>query len=121
MCVSAYSYIASAERRFVTCCKRGHIVGIVWLGGTHKVCRTKASEEKWRVKTCCQVKAAHIFVTDLELSALLPAPFPFSKGNLFPVVGSIPCCKLPLALVDGCVKSSERLRKRLPLRKSQRS
>ena len=73
------------------------------------------------MKTFCQVKVAHILVTDLELSVMLPEPFPFSKGNLFPVVGSIPCCKLPLALVDRCVKSSERLRKRLPLRKSQRS
>ena len=55
-------------------------MGIVRLGGTHKVCRTKASEKKGRVKTFCQVKVAHILVTDLELSVMLPES---KKGTYF--------------------------------------
>jgi hypothetical protein len=45
------------------CNERGHIVGIVRLGQTHKVCRKKAGEDSWLRQTCCRLNEAHIFVS----------------------------------------------------------
>jgi hypothetical protein len=64
------------------CCERGHIVGIVRLGATHKVCRRKSHQEEWLRKTCCKMNAAHIFVTELTAIEKMKEPYPFANGNL---------------------------------------
>ena len=47
------------------CGKAGHIVGIVRLGVTDKVCRKKVNEIDWREKPCCKLPEPHSFVTEL--------------------------------------------------------
>ena len=81
-------------------------MGIVRIGVTHKVCRRKSHEKEWLGRTCCKLGAAHIFVTELTVIEKLKEPYPFSKGNLVPVVGSNPTCR-------ECVRSSEILSKRI--------
>jgi hypothetical protein len=89
------------------CCERGHIVGIVRLGQTHKVCRKKAWEDIWLRQTCCKLNKAHIFVTELTRVERLETPYPFSDGNLVPVLGCIPTRIIPAGIVQDCVKSAE--------------
>ena len=95
------------------CCERGHIVGIVRLGATRKVCNREANGTEWVGKTCCKVKSAYVFVSELTRVEMLPSPFAFAKGNVFPVVGSIPTCRLPAGMVEECVRSSEILGRRI--------
>ena len=95
------------------CCERGHIVGIVRIGATRKVCNREANGTEWVGKTWCKVKSAHVFVSELTRVEMLPSPFAFAKGNVFPVVGSIPTCRLPAGMVEECVKSSEILGRRI--------
>ena len=59
------------------------------------------------------MNAAHIFVTELTAIEQLKEAYPFANGNLVPVVGSIPTCRLPAGMVEECVKSSEILSKRI--------
>ena len=40
-------------------------------------------------KTCYEMSAAHMFVTELTAIEKLKEPYAFAKGNLVPVVGSI--------------------------------
>ena len=101
------------EEKNCGCCERGHIVGIVRLGETRKVCKRKSHEDEWTRKTCCKMNAAHIFVTELTAIEQLKEPYAFANGNLVPVVGSIPTCRLPAGMVEECVKSAEILSKRI--------
>ena len=93
-------------------------MGIVRIGVTHKVCRRKSHEKEWLGRTCCKLGAAHIFVTELTVIEKLKEPYPFSKGNLVPVVGSNPTCRLPAGMVEECVRSSEILSKRIAAKES---
>ena len=104
---------ACNEEKNCGCCERGHIVGIVRLGATRKVCKRKSHEDEWTRKTCCKMNAAHIFVTELTAIEQLKEPYAFANGNLVPVVGSIPTCRLPAGMVEECVKSAEILSKRI--------
>jgi hypothetical protein len=89
------------------CCQRGHIVGIVRLGQTHKVCRRKAGDETWLRQTCCKFNEAHIFVTELTRIGQLAAPYPFPDGNLVPVLGCIPTRIIPTGMVQDCMQNME--------------
>ena len=104
---------ACNEDKNCGCCERGHIVGIVRLGTTRKVCKRKSHEDEWTRKTCCKMNAAHIFVTELTAIEQLKEPYAFANGNLVPVVGSIPTCRLPAGMMQECVKSAEILIKRI--------
>ena len=113
--------IACSEKKNCGCCKKAHITGIVRLGKTQKVCKRKAHEDEWTRKTCCKTNAAHIFVTELTAIEQLKDPYPFANGNLVPVVGSIPTCRLPAVMVEECVKSAEILSKRIAARESAKA
>ena len=102
------------------CNERGHIVGIVRLGQTHKVCRKKAGEDSWLRQTCCRLNEAHIFVTELTRVERLETPYPFSNGNLVPVLGCIPTRVIPAGIVQDCVRSAEVLHERLELGKCEK-
>jgi len=102
------------------CNERGHIVGIVRLGQTHKVCRKKAGEDSWLRQTCCRLNEAHIFVTELTRVERLETPYPFSNGNLVPVLGCIPTRVIPAGIVQDCVRSAEVLQERLELGKCEK-
>jgi hypothetical protein len=65
------------------------------------------------VSTCYKMDVAHIFVTELTVIEKLKESYPFVNGNLVPVVGSIPTCRLPAGMVQECVKSSEILSERI--------
>ena len=80
---------------------------------THKVCNRDANEKEWLEKTCCTVRTAHVFVSELTIIEKLPKPHAFAQGNLFPVVGRIPTSRLPASMVEECVKSSEILCRRI--------
>jgi len=112
---------ACSEDKNCGCCERGHIVGIVRLGKTRKVCKRKSHEDEWTRKTCCKMNAAHIFVTELTAIEQLKEAYPFANGNLVPVVGSIPTCRLPAGMVEECVKSAEILSKRISARESAKA
>ena len=112
---------ACSEDKNCGCCERGHIVGIVRLGTTRKVCKRKSHEDEWTRKTCCKMNAAHIFVTELTAIEQLKEAYPFANGNLVPVVGSIPTCRLPAGMVEECVKSAEILSKRIAARESAKA
>jgi len=121
ICFSEYvekgveSMLCNAQEK-CGCNERGHIVGIVRLGQTHKVCRKKAREHIWLRQTCCKLNEAHIFVTELTRIERLETPYPFSNGNLVPVLGCIPTRVIPMGMVQDCVRSAEVLRERLAVK-----
>jgi hypothetical protein len=91
----------------------GHIVCIAWLGVTHKVCRRKVNEREWVYKTCCRLNEPHSFVMELTRVDKLLEPYAFAKGNVMPILKSIPTHILPLGIKQECIDFSAELMQRI--------
>jgi len=101
-----------SEDKNCGCCEKGHIVGLVKLGATTKVCKRRGNTPEWLNQTCCAANT-HSFVTELKNIVQLDKPYPFLQGALVPVMASIPSTILPQTLLRDLVKSSLVVRKRI--------
>jgi hypothetical protein len=101
-----------SEDKNCGCCEKGHIVGLVKLGATAKVCKRRGNTPECLNQTCCVAKT-HSFVTELKSIVQLDKTYPLLQGALVPVMASIPSTILPQTLLGDLVKSSLVVRKRI--------
>ena len=102
------------------CGKAGHIVGMVQLGVTDKVCRKKVREMEWLEKTCCVLNEPHSFVTELTRIEKLEVPYAFARGNVMPVLGDIPTHVIPKEIRRECIAFAAELSKRIQREKERK-
>jgi len=102
-----------SDQQSCGCAKAGHIVGMIKLGVTHKVCRKKVKEIEWLERTCCILNEPHSFVTYLTGVQQLEAPHAFAGGNVMPVLGDIPTHVIPPEIRQECIACAADLTKRI--------